>query len=436
MIESNIPESWKTENLFVLVGGNPLPNFVAAQLLLKPGGTLHLVSSRDTLKIGKRIGNLMRQAGCEFSSPEHPPLEDPASRFAIVDFFKRVGPLKGSVGLHYTGGTKAMAVHAFQEIKKQYAQAVCTYLDARTLEMRHAEERARIPVGMAVNPAVADLVALHDIPLAYFYVALDDKLTPLYRALAKVHETEKGQKAFNDWCQATLRRSNHQLIEKRSHLPPSGLFPYPTVAELAEVAVTMRDVFASSGNHFEPEQVRQRFTMQRMAPKASSTTTQQLIEYQQATPEVLPLDEFIRYLDGTWVEHLTMDAFRSVEEAYRPHDAVMSLRTDRSKVRYDFEFDVAAMRGYQLFAISCTRSSARDRCKNKLFEAYVRAEQIGGEEAKVGLVCCDKDPAKLQQQVQSLWQEGKEEIRVFGAQDLSHLAERFYDWLRRSGGSA
>ncbi|RIK36678.1 MAG: hypothetical protein DCC55_26530 [Chloroflexi bacterium] len=436
MAESNIPESWMTDNLFVLVGENPLPNYVAAQLLLRSGGTLHLVSSRDTLAIGKRIANLARQVGCEFSCPEHPPLEDPGSRFAIVDFFKRVGPLKGSVGLHYTGGTKAMAVHAFQEVRQQYSQAVCTYLDARTLEMRHAEERARIPVGLSVKPTVAELVTLHDIPLAYFCIALYGNLVSLYQVLAKAHETEVGQNAYNEWCKTTLRRPNGRLIEKRSHLPLNGQLCYPTAAELTEVAAVMRIVFDSPGDYFDPEQVRQKFTMQRVVPKATSGTSSQLIEYESSTPMVLPLDELVRYLDGTWVEHLTLDAFNAVDSTYRPHNVVMSLKSDEKKISYNFEFDVAAMRGYQLYAISCTRSSERHLCKNKLFEAHLRAKQFGGEEAKVGLVCCDKDPTELQKQVQSLWREGKEEVRVFGAQDLPHLAERFYDWLRRSGGSA
>lgn len=432
----SIPQNWMADHLFVLIGGNPLPNYVAIQLLLKPGGTLHLMASRDTLAIGKRIAALVRKVSDPFSCPDHAPLDDPGSGFAITKFFQSVGTLQGSVGLHYTGGTKAMAVHAFQEIKKQYPQAVCTYLDARTLEMRHEKEQTQIPVGRSVKPLVAELVLLHDIPLAYFIVGLDEKFAPLYRALAETHTTELGQSDYDEWCAKTLRRDNGKLIEKRSHLPKSGQLCYPTAKSLTEVATAMRTVFNTPGDSFDPEQVRQEFSMRRVVAKMPSAGGQQLVEYQAPTQEILPLDELIRYLDGTWVEHLTLDAFRSVAASCRPHDTVMSLRTDKNKTPYDFEFDVAAMLGYQLYAVSCTRSTARDRCKNKLFEAYVRAEQFGGEEAKVGLVCCDKAPAELQKQVESLWNERKDEIRVFGPRDLPNLADRFHDWLRRSGGSA
>jgi hypothetical protein len=434
-VPSNIPDAWKTQHLFVLVGGNPLPNYVAVQLLLERGGTLHLLTSAGTAAIGRRIAELAHRSGCEFTAPPYDSLEDPGSRSAIVSFFeKQVKPLTGSIGLHYTGGTKAMAVHAFQELRKRYPQAVCTYLDARTLQMRHTEDPGCIPVGMAVQPSAVDLVLLHNIPLAYFVVGLDDQLVPLYQALAAAHATPAGQQAYDDWCRVTLRRGNGKLMEKRGHLPADGRLFYPTAPELAQVAEVMRAIFGIPGDAFDPEQVRQRLKLQRVLAKATPGMEQQILEFQPSVVEVLPLDELIRYLDGTWVEHLTFDAFRKVEPKYRPHDIAMSLKTKQTvNDPYDFEFDVAAMRGYQLYAVSCTRSNERSTCKSKLFEAAIRATQIGGEEAKVGLVCCDKDPQVLERQLQSLWRERKEEIRVFRLSPLAELTEKFYDWLHRSG---
>ncbi len=68
-----------------------------------------------------------------------------------------------------------------------------------------------------------------------------------------------------------------------------------------------------------------------------------------------------------------------------------------------FQFDVAAMRGYQLFAFSCTtedgkRKGKRGLLKQKLFESYVRARQMGGDEACAALVCCaeQEEANKLQ----------------------------------------
>jgi hypothetical protein len=61
-------------------------------------------------------------------------------------------------------------------------------------------------------------------------------------------------------------------------------------------------------------------------------------------------------------------------------------------------------------------------------EAYVRARQAGGDEARVGLVCVYKDPKALQEEIASdLDAAGK--IRVFGQEDLIPLADRIKEWL-------
>ncbi|PLZ35119.1 hypothetical protein CBP10_04245, partial [Fischerella thermalis WC558] len=41
-------DKYKVDHLFLLIGENPLPNYVAAQILLKEDGTVYLVHSTDT----------------------------------------------------------------------------------------------------------------------------------------------------------------------------------------------------------------------------------------------------------------------------------------------------------------------------------------------------------------------------------------------------
>ncbi|HIE48235.1 TPA: hypothetical protein EYP84_05040 [Candidatus Bipolaricaulota bacterium] len=92
--------------------------------------------------------------------------------------------------------------------------------------------------------------------------------------------------------------------------------------------------------------------------------------------------------------------------------------------------DVAAILGYQLFAISCIASKqGGGETKKHLFEIFVRARQLGGDEARIGLVCCVPNPAALQAEVEETWDaEGK--IRVFGQGQLLDLAVWLEDWFR------
>jgi hypothetical protein len=93
----------------------------------------------------------------------------------------------------------------------------------------------------------------------------------------------------------------------------------------------------------------------------------------------------------------------------------------------NFQFDVAFMRGYQLFAISCTTSAKDDLCKLKLFEARTRALQLGGSEARVALVCCSNHPDVLKAELKGTTEDSK--IEVFGREDLTKLTERFNEWI-------
>ena len=56
-------QPYRTPVLFVLVGENPLPNYVAARLLLEPGGRLYLVHSRGSGGTGNVAKSLRASAG-------------------------------------------------------------------------------------------------------------------------------------------------------------------------------------------------------------------------------------------------------------------------------------------------------------------------------------------------------------------------------------
>ena len=49
MVElENIPDEYRTDHLLLLVGANPLPNYVAARLLTKPNSKIHLLHTQVT----------------------------------------------------------------------------------------------------------------------------------------------------------------------------------------------------------------------------------------------------------------------------------------------------------------------------------------------------------------------------------------------------
>jgi len=136
-----------------------------------------------------------------------------------------------------------------------------------------------------------------------------------------------------------------------------------------------------------------------------------------------------KFLTGEWLEHWVVKRVKDVLIAAHPvHVGVECLINNG-----DFEIDVAMIRDHRLYLISCTTDdedtgkTTKGHCKLKLFEASMRARQMGGDLARSALVCLadgkdDKGQDKvdaLQNDVNSIW-EAPNKPKVFG---LRHLRE-------------
>jgi len=411
-----VPEIWKTDNLLLLVGGNPLPNYVAAKLLLKPGGTLHLLYTAATGEIASAIA-----ATANVKAKRHE-IANPANKSTVAESV--AGALEcccqgQTVGLHYTGGTKSMAVHAYTEVRRRCPGAVLTYLDSRNLALYCDAYPGTIGVQFSVKPTIVDLVRLHGLTLVNEEKHVKDNkpvrpepvLPQLNAALAKAHATKEGASAYDKWCKQFLRQKERkdELVKKLGQFPRNPV-PLPTDSSLAEVVTQIQIAFGLEADAFCPEAV-----LERHIPDIDSTK------------------KLVKYLDGGWMELHVADAFLQNSDKHELHSISISLDVDKKQSPYDFEFDVAALQGYQLYAVSCTRSAETRICKSKLFEAMARAEQLGGSEAKTALVCAYQNPEELEKEVQERWRpEMNSRLRVFGAKHLADLHSEFDIWLRQA----
>lgn len=384
-----IPTEYQTDHLLLLVGENPLPNYVAAKVLLKPGGVVHLVHSDETYRIAERL--------CKHLNGKVQLMRvDPTDATDIADNVRaRLRSLQGTVGLHYTGGTKSMAVHAYRaveaKLKPAVTDAVFSYLDAATFELR-IDPDWHETVLFAVKPKLEDLAALHGAHLR--------KGSP--------------QREADLWgvCTATmLARGGWQkrLPTFLHNLRAQALKPSPQAVDL-------------------PQDPRYKDICQALCQDLGLPPEATVIP-----PKVVAsLKSKEKWFGGEWLEHYVLAQMLKIAPEARVHDCGMSLEMDQSKSRgadFDFEFDVAAIRGYQFFGISCTVSDNKDTAKQKLFEAYIRARQLGGAEARVGLVCAYDDVYRFEHEVVQEWL-AKGKIKVFGPRDWPRMDELLMTWLR------
>lgn len=423
-------DKYKVDHLFLLIGENPLPNYVAAKLLVNEGGTVYLVHTTDTYETANNLKIILIEEDNNFKDVELISIEDYESdaHYISTKISKKLEKLSnGIIGLNYTGGTKAMSAHSYrtlfyEEIKenngnnkkyKQRENIIFTYLDPRKLEMcidSENEERERIkikPNTLEVN--LEKLFNLHRLNLTNI-PDKKAKLPNLARAMAHLFSDETKRKLwfsefYKDFCEQT---------RKKKYDGTRGDWKGETL--LLEVSVSIERL---------PEEIVTAFKQENFL-----IDNRLSLKQVKQTNSFAKLKNFCEWLDGLWLEHYVLEEVKKISSnQFIKENYGMTFKIPLKGTEKGFEFDVAFTRGYQLFAISCSTTSKRDLCKQKLFEAYLRARQMGGDEARVILVCCSDDPDSIKAEIGNLLDQKK--IAVFGCEHLTDLSINISDWINQ-----
>ena len=418
----NLPDEVRCDHLILLVGGNPLPNYVAAQVLTSESATLSLIYSEDSKQIADRLRETLGET-FRFTKTE-PVDESRASAIqSQIKYALRQYPDARRVGLHYTGGTKAMAVHAYRAIERWAtecgAQPSFSYLDARTHKIIFDSSNSLIDevyVGDGLTLTLDQMLALHG-----WQLKSEPRPVPILPktaiaiANAYVNHGRDKDQPYQLWKQEELypkcksdskdERKNDRSEWKRSRDLKQVKLAWPDKA-LSPIADALRE---ETGQH--------------------SNAELDIEAAQRATGLSEPID-FCKWLDGIWLEHRVLHALRNLPDDLRPHQALQGVKIVVGKS--DFDLDVVAIFGYQLFGFSCgtaTGKGARGELKLKLFEGLSRTRQIGGDQARTALVCLYEDPDGLQAEArQQIDPDGQ--IRVFGLKHLANLEHELAHWIR------
>jgi len=413
--QSMISDRYKSDHLFLLVGTNPLPNLVAAKLMSKSQGQLYLVHSNKTQPIAERLAHYWTDTEQQ-SQPQFVYIDEADGaniRQKIEQALKNIGD--GQIGLNYTGGTKTMAVHAcrtmldYQGAKRR--AVTLSYLDARSNSMyiEHGDDPALMtePLLYAVEPSISEIVKLHAFELKS-PIATKPMLPELAEVLVEVHQNPTASAAWRTWCDEALRKNTRTKKADewdKENLLRQVQLSMPVDPSLHAVADKMANMFGASDGMLLLSEAAQRSGFEKVK-------------------------HLCEWLDGKWLEHHVyriIDEIKTDEEKKertRLHDIGMGVHPQINEEGSEFDVDIAVMQGYRLYAISCTTDADPGMCKLKLFEAYLRARNMAGDEAFVGLICMADKPKSLERQVGRAWDaEGK--VRVFGRPHLSSLAEWF-----------
>lgn len=410
------------DRLVLLIGTNPLPNFVVAEhflntMQLKKVYLIYSEKTRfydGTFHEAERLEDVIRA--------RHPKKRDllPFQKIAISDIStakvirqevedKLIEKLPPGCKIHlnYTGGTKAMGIHIYNILKeaKEISEKSFSYLDARTYQIVDDDEGITTKdLRDNISISFDEMIRLHGLNRAN-----EDKDTSEFKETLSYFKQIIKNNALDDYFRYYNRplfeNKKGGLVEKTNDLKEETKKTRIS-GELLEVFKTLPEkwrFFNDNGEYVEPEDKN--------------------------------IKSPLMYLDGIWLEDYVYEALKALKEGCPNLNFYKNWEIKKPEWKNDskFEIDVIALRGYQLIGISCTTSTGTELCKKKGFEILLRTRQIGGDEAKAVLIT--RLPSKTVDIIQDSLRAdtaGGDNILVLGKEDLKRegLLEKFSDFIR------
>ncbi len=378
-------------DLVLLVGTNPLPNYVVAKYFLKNNKNLKkiwLLHSETRVDIGQEgtkwlaenikevLTEEFNQKGLKFN---YCSLSNVSSaketRNNINEKLIKNLSNESNVHLNYTGGTKTMAVHSHRVLRENLKNVSFSYLDVRTFSLKD-DEKGNITEDLRekINISLENLMKLHGYErnkkasanywdhwkptletfkqligcdkLQNYLKWKNDELRPIFYRFGKFLSWQDFQRSYGS---SSFKNSlNNDLRALLSTIPGENKF----FDEKWEIKININNEN----------------------------------EYKRRCKETIE-----GFLDGKWLEgYVYMILKQKTEKEFSRRNIPIEANwyIKKTKGKKTFELDVILINGYQVCGISCTTSNYESRCKSKGFEVLHRVNQIGGEEAKAILITC------------------------------------------------
>jgi len=413
----------KIEHLYLLIGTNPLSNYVVADYFLENTADLksiHFIHSSEDLAnriqstepYAFNLKSVLEKKGKSIPIFLHP--------IRIMDAFTIETDVKNLLNdpknanylskahLDYSGGTKEMALYSyatFNEILKE--NVTFSYFDSRRNLLkkgpgREQNEIESVFLGDKVKIDFTDLFELH--------------------GYGKISKDEQSQSSFSlDFFKEFLEEIQNPdsfcaYLKWREHF--FCVYPDPYKIIPADGKNMLNDLLPDI---FEISSILKRTVFMKIHQEMPehSLLEEQNGKYNLRTEisnkQMSKLIETRKYIVGHWFEQyafLILQKYLAEEENIQ-----MDLNVLVQTAAKNFEIDIALIKGYELCGISCTTDRTQSLCKSKGFEILHRTKQIAGKNSKSVLMTFmnEEDTKELDEDLSDILQD---RILVLGLNDL------------------
>lgn len=427
----------KIEHLYLLIGTNPLSNYVVADYFLENVAglkSIHFIHSSDdpanriqsTEPYASNLKSVLEKKGKNIPIFLH--------SIRIMDAFTIYTDVKNllfdlkneddllNVHLDYSGGTKEMALYSyatFIEVLKE--NATFSYFDTRRNllkkgpDLKGQNEIQSVFLGDKIKIDFTDLFELH----GYGRIPKEEQSGSSF-SIDFFREFLEGIQNPDWFCAYLKWRKNFFCV----YPDPHKIIPAEGKEKLSDL---LPDTFEIS-----PILKRTVFMKIHQEMPEYSVFEEREGEYylrtQISNKQMSKLIETRKYIIGHWFEQyvfLVLQKYLSKEENIQ-----MDLNILVQTASKTFEIDIALIKGYELCGISCTTDKTQSLCKSKGFEILHRTKQIAGKNSKAVLMTFmnDENTKELDEDLSDILQD---RILVLGLNDFikGKFCQKIIDFL-------
>ncbi|MGB4303330.1 MAG: hypothetical protein ACOX69_08395 [Coriobacteriales bacterium] len=412
-------------DLVLLIGTNPLPNYVVAKFFHLTNKNLQriwLIHSEETKfsqgtgRYAENIENVLRnefkKSNIQYLKEALPDVSQ-ASEIAseVKKLFSGKEAQIRSLHLNYTGGTKAMSVHVYQALNNMFKDRFsASYLDARDYHLKFDENPD------LVTGDLRNLIQLENSDLFKLHSNSND-LNPKKTYLDIIQDKSKSEAIMHYLAELANKGKVLDLRNWFNTAEQKGLFKEGK----------------KDGNRIEGA-----------LGGYSLSNNPELFAYLGAFPDN---DRFVdkegnwiynnfdsnvnskklkNFNQGGWLESYVVWVLKKhIKNSDKNIISNIEFKTNEGA---KFEIDVLVKNGYQICGISCGttlkyedgQEKLSNSIKNKGFEIILRSFQIGGEEARSALVTLvePRIAANLENDLIASTGAGRNKFIVLGRNDL------------------
>ena len=384
----------KSDVLFLIVGTNPMPNIISIENRIKDNGKIFFICSKEnntifsTDKIVNDIKKIMDNKYPNIVTNSIPVnIQDESNMIQeIINMF----PIEKNitVELNYTGGTKLMSSAIYGYFKKimrsKDVDIILSYLDCeKDLFVFEENEKGKIRFleeKLEINN-IYNKFTLKDIILSHGLNYNKDRKETNFEDIS--------YEMFSNFELKSIEEKNQWVEELNSILQDKE--------NIKELLLKFID--------------------------------KQVVNSDLTSINTLEVEKLKKYSVGDNLEEYIFRILTMLREEKEVDEFIWSYQQNKTKKMAGTEIDFIIIRGTKNYLLSVTLCEDEYICKPKLYEAKTRAQQISGDETRVGFICLYNSYKELEELIEADDKYSKD--LVIAIDNFNDMKNKLRQWLRR-----